>query len=320
MKSNGKYLLAVVFSMALLAAATVRTVADDERIVTGDTAMKACLFRLAVTDYEQALKMDPNNGALMVKLAEAYEGSRWYGQSVQLWERYLSRFPEGSEAATAKQHAALNHRWLGSEMYLIGDPTEVASYHLRRAIELDPTQVDAYIWLARVDNSEARYSSALGLLKRASALGSLDVSIDTLRHEAITGNRQLGRARASIERGIQQFDNMQTASALNSFQKAAALNPKATVVHYWIGRSYMAMGQYADASTEFETFVHAKPVNYRTAMLLEQAQQKAGTPLYQLAYFRDLPLILLANSQVASAAESTPIGAPGGMMMCHPER
>lgn len=315
MKLNryGMFLYALVFYTMIAAAPAVHAAANPALIVRGDAEMVLCNFDSAIAAYSKALRQDPRDTALMVKLARAHEGTGAngaLGSAAALWENYLNDVPGGVFAMEAGTKAAEYHRAVGSEMFLNGDSADIAAWHLRHAIELNPSLEDAHRWLARVLNSDSRFEDAIDVLDRAEArFGTPDATFAELRIEAIEGIIRDGSARAAIERGIRLLDEGRPASALSEFETAGKLNSESsTSVNYWKGRSYVALNRFRDAERSFQLFYGAKPEIVNLASLREQAEDKAGAPMDRIAFYRRVPSLIYPKDTipVASMIRTTP--------------
>jgi tetratricopeptide (TPR) repeat protein len=266
--------IALIFSLALcFGTAAAASVAD------GDAAMKQKKYRDAVKEYEEYMKKNPNDDGAMIKLAAAYESANWYGQSVQWWEKYIKQFPDGKDIDRAKKSAAKDHRWLGANFYSnLGESPDLAVGHLKRAVELDPSLSDSYVWLARIDLSEGRFKDAVQVLADARNKFPGDKAVSWIYKVAKGKLDNGGAAYDKYEQGWRQYSQGDKAGALERFRAAAADNPDFSSAHLWIARILYENGDFAGSIPEWQTVIRLEPDNARAAWFLKQARAGA-TPI-----------------------------------------
>ncbi len=264
---------AIVISLLLSCATTVVRASVE----SGDTAMKKKDYRGAIKQYEAHLKKKPKDGDVMVKAALAYEGAKWWGQSVQWWEKYIDKFPKGDEIVNAKKHAARNHRWIGVNYYnVLGESPEIAVEHLKRAIELDPKLVEAYTWLARIYSSEGDYAKAFDVLTNARRETPNDKLVAWML-KTTKGQLENGSAAYDkYQRGVVQYEKGDKTSALESFKAAASDNPNFSAAHLWTARVLFEQGDFEKSIPEWQTVLNLEPDNARAKWFLGQARKKSG--------------------------------------------
>lgn len=240
----------------------------------GDAAMKHKKFRDAIKQYEAYLKKNPNDDSVMIKIAQAYEGAKWYGQSVQWWDKYIKQFPKGGEISLAKQHSAENHRWLGVNFYNnLGESPELALNHLNKAIDLDPTLLDAYIWEARIYMSEGDFQLAANILEDAAKVAPGNKLVAWMHKVAVGKHQNGGPAYDKYQQGVLLYEKGDKDGALEKFRGATANNPAFSAAHLWAARVLFEKGAFADSITEWQTVLKLEPDNKRAAWFLKQAQQ-----------------------------------------------
>lgn len=279
MKVQSKYIALMITALVFAGA---RIALADE----GNMAAAACSPGDTIAQIQTALNADPGNEALIVSLAKAYESANWYGKSLPLWEEYLSKFPNGENAEMAMEHAAMNHRWIGTNQFITGQPVSGAEIHLMRAITLDPKLLEAYIWLGRAYLAEGRYDGAASSFLTASDLAPDNADVIALANDGLRSMELDGFAREAIDRAITLYDEGHVASALSVFRVAEKEAPQSEVVHYWLGRIYSERGQFAKAVPEFTTLAKSDPNSYRLEFYLSDAQLLNGEAEQQLALYQ----------------------------------
>jgi len=265
-------------TIIVLSAVLILAAAAKASVEGGNEAMKKKDYRGAIKQYEAHLKNNPKDGDVMVKVALAYEGAKWWGQSVQWWEKYIEKFPKGGEIGTAKKHAAKNHRWIGVNYYnVLGESPELAVENLKRAIELDPKLIEAYTWLARIYTSEGDYANAVEVLAAAKREAPDDKLVAWMLKTA-KGQLENGvAAYDKYQRGVILYEKGDKADALESFKAAAAENPNFSAAHLWTARVLFEQGDFSGSVPEWQTVINLEPDNARAKWFLSQAQKKAGS-------------------------------------------
>jgi tetratricopeptide (TPR) repeat protein len=243
-------------------------------VKSGDTAMNQKKYRDAIKQYDAYLKKNPKDDAVIVKIALAYEGAKWYGQSVQWWDKYIKQFPKGDDINTAKKHSAENHRWLGVNFYNnLGESPAIALDHLNKAIDLDPTLLDAYIWKARIFMSEGNFQPAADTLDDASKIAPDNKLVAWMHKVAVGKYKNGGVAYDKYQQGVLLYEKDDKAGALEQFRGAVTNNPNFSAAHLWAARVLFEQGAFADSITEWQTVLKLEPDNARAAWFLKQAQQ-----------------------------------------------
>ena len=81
-----RFSLVVIVAIICCSARILVAVADE---AAGDAFMEKNEYRKAISEYRASIDESGETEALLVKLAKAYDAERWYGQSVQVWEKYI---------------------------------------------------------------------------------------------------------------------------------------------------------------------------------------------------------------------------------------
>jgi len=266
----------LVFVLALFAFAQFISAAASASVADGDRAMSAEKYRAAITQYEAYLKENPNDGVVMIKAAEAYEGAKWWGQAVQWWERFLDKFPGDPQAENAKNHAADCHRWLGSNYYITGGGYRIAIEELNKAVALNPKLADAYVWLANIYQNEGMYDEALATLDKGLAAAPDDEILILMRKDAENYRNTGGNAYATHRKGIALYESGDTAGALDMFRAAATASADFAAAHLWIARILFEQGHFADSIPEWQEAIRIRPDNEQALFYLQLAQSNVA--------------------------------------------
>ena len=182
--------------------------------------------------YKQALEIDPEYAAAWAGLSRNYINLAGYNLLPP-----EEGYPAGREAArkaleidpdTAPAHAALG--WI-SMVY--ETDLKVSAEHLRRALELDPSNMSTI-------RNAATFSYSLGQLDYALLLGEFSVSRDPVNPSGYFNLAQHYTLAGRYE------------EAIEAAETALKLSPGMPGAHYFIGESRLRMGQPELALAAFE--------------------------------------------------------------------
>lgn len=263
-----QYTTGALFLLAVLCA----PVAADE--AAGDKYMGEMQYHMAIEEYADSLKADPDNSELTAKLARAYDKAEWYGQAVQHWEAYATKFPDGAAAAEARSRAAFCRRWLGVHFYDVGDHLDQVQDQLNKAVEWDPQYVDAYYWLGRILMERGRFQDAVAALEKAQVIDPQNKTVDWLLKETKGRLAQGDEAYSHYSEAYTLYESGNLDGALQEYQLAVLSNPEFVNAHVWIARIYMEKGQYNRALDTWRIVLQLDPGNRRAAWFRDQARDK----------------------------------------------
>jgi tetratricopeptide (TPR) repeat protein/tRNA A-37 threonylcarbamoyl transferase component Bud32 len=190
----------------------------------------------AIVMVGEALKLDPNFGQAKAALGEAYWRKYWLTKQ----KHWTQLAKTQCESAVALGNAGVaGHLCLG----LVNDGTGQygeAATEFQRAIDLEPTNEDAYVGLAlafehqgAIDATEKTYERAIALRPNS-----------TFAHNSL-GTFYLRR---------NEYDK-----ALLMFQKVISLAPEGYGAYVNLGATYTDMGRYADAIEPLKKSISIRP-------------------------------------------------------------
>jgi serine/threonine-protein kinase len=190
----------------------------------------------AIVMVGEALKLDPNFGQAKAALGEAYWRKYWLTKQ----KHWTQLAKTQCESAVALGNAGVaGHLCLG----LVNDGTGLygeAATEFQRAIDLEPTNEDAYVGLAlafehqgAIDATEKTYERAIALRPNS-----------TFAHNSL-GTFYLRR---------NEYDK-----ALLMFQKVISLAPEGYGAYVNLGATYTDMGRYADAIEPLKKSISIRP-------------------------------------------------------------
>lgn len=169
-------------------------------------------YGAAINAFEAAVGYPPDSDELLIDLAIAYFHAEQYDKALKPLTTAASRRPSNSGA----------HHMLGKTHFMLGN-FEKATTELENALRLSPNDYDV------------AYTLGLANLKQrniASAKKIYDRMIQRL------GNRP--ELRVLIGRAYRETGFL--SEAIEEFQKALALDPRFSRVHYYLGLTYLLHG------------------------------------------------------------------------------
>ena len=178
----------------------------------------------AIVMVREALKLDPNFGMAKAALGEAYWRMYWLSKQNQ-WTELAKR--ECDSAVKLGNAGAAGHACLG----LVNDGTghyREAAAEFQRAIDLEPTNEDAYIGLALAFEHRGAINEAEKAYQRA---------IDSHPNSRYSYNSL----------GTFYLRRNEYEKALHMFQKVIELAPEGYGAYVNLGATYSNMGRYAEA-------------------------------------------------------------------------
>jgi tetratricopeptide (TPR) repeat protein/TolB-like protein/predicted Ser/Thr protein kinase len=240
----------------------------------------------AIVMADEALKLDPNFGKAKAVLGEAYWRKYWLTKQDR-WTK-LAR-TECDSAVKLGNAGTAGHTCLG----LVNDGTghyQEAAAEFRRAIDLEPTNEDAYIGLAlayehqgSINEAENTYQAAIST-QPGSPVGYNSLGTFYLRRKEY--EKALSMFQKVIEMAPEGYgayvnegatlSNMgRYAESIEPLKKSIAL--RASYAAYVnLGTTYFGLNQFVDAATAYEEAVKLNPSQYVTWGNLGDARKYLG--------------------------------------------
>ncbi len=190
----------------------------------------------AVTSLKQAVASDPAFTAAHVALSAAYR--RGYATTKDRATLEAAR-AEADQALTLDERDPGAHAAAGAVLSLAGD-REGAAVEFRRALALDPLNVETLREFANLNDSMGRTSEALDTYRKA---------IQLKPNEWVT----------YADLGVFYYGHQDYSDAAATFVKQASLTPDSPLVHRNLGAVYMALGRNQDAEREFLGSIRLTP-------------------------------------------------------------
>ena len=207
-------------------------------------------IRKAVTEYESALRLDPESYEANWKMARAYCLILDIKTNIMIEEK--------------KEYKPF-----------LKDLGEKAGFYGAKAYAANPKGLDALVWY---NGSYAYHASSMGIIK--AILNGAGAKVKILANELIKQNdryhgafgyRILGRFYLNAP-----FPIGSRRKAMEHFKKAVDKAPADLQNHYWLGEAYRREGRAKEAKEQFE-FVAANPpadIEAHLAGILKQYAQK----------------------------------------------
>ncbi|MFO1498557.1 MAG: tetratricopeptide repeat protein [Verrucomicrobiota bacterium] len=197
------------------------------------------------------------------------------------------------EVAEAYPDEPLGYALLGSAYYNIGRSDEASKY-LRKCIDLQPRQAEAFEILARVAYEKSNLEESVRLCEEALKRGQPSTEVLT----------QLGRA---------LMDLGQTDRATGALRQATQLPDASSKSFYLLGQAYLQAGQPGPAKESFEHAIQLLPDHTQAYFGLFRAclglGQNAEADRYRAA-FQKLEAVDRRSLTDRSAQEDTLSGLP----------
>ncbi|HOX29386.1 MAG TPA: tetratricopeptide repeat protein [bacterium] len=262
----------IVISAMLAVSFSLMSAAEESK---GDAASESKQFRRAISEYQAAIKKNGETEALLAKLARAYDAAAWYGQSVQVWEKILDKYPDGKCHDEAAKRAAAARRWIGVNFYNLGEDASKTVRQLELAVKLDPDLKDGYFWLGRVLLEQGDTEGAVKAFEKLKALDPKDKTSIWLLKEA-RGMKDNGAEAYILYRdGFFLYEKGKLDEAAAKYSEAVNKNPSFANAWLWLARIRFEQGRFADAIPFWRKVLELQPDNKRAEWFLKLSKKSA---------------------------------------------
>jgi len=224
---------------------------------------------------------------------------------------------EYTRAAAMERPTANVLEHVGQDYVLLGDWDDADKWTLR-AVQMNPSDADAWYSLGRIRYSEQRFRDAVSCFEQAlkysprsvkaennlglayEATNQTDAAVAAYR-QAIEWQAQGPRDQLSeqplLNLGIVLLHRRQTTEAESLLAEAAALAPKNPRIHEQLGHLYMQKTDYAAAEHEFKQACELDPRSSSLHFLLGQAYRHEGKLEQAKAEFATSARLAKASTQ-----------------------
>lgn len=205
------------------------TRSPESFINEADRLFEAGKFNQAISAYEDALQVDPDNPSIYLTMAHAQIFTGKYEDALESAERALILNSRNPQAYTMKAWA----------LDFLGDYTQ-AEGAVRKALELDANHALAHAVYAEILVDKA--------LAGQGDIGTLERAADESRLAQSLAPNMLETHRA---RGYVLWNTGNSAEAIQEYKAAVAINDKISDLHMALGYNHHSLGDYDLAVNEF---------------------------------------------------------------------
>ena len=241
---------------------------------------------LSIGNYQQAIEIlqrvkdkrfigiaTTGLGRCYEQLGDTLQAIKWFEVSLKHTESFNRRGNSNS------------HYHIGFLLLKIGDASTAVG-HLKKAIELDKYNYEAYSRLAEAYRKLGKDNDATKILrntmesKKAMEFFDLGVKVYMEGHladaseafgEAIKLDPSFALSYANL--GFVQWDMVQKEKAFVSFQKALELEPRCAVAHYGLAMVYKFRGDLSDAHIHCRNYLDIEPTGFFARIVKKELEK-----------------------------------------------
>ena len=204
---------------------------------------KDSALRLAIQEFNQAIKLDPLFARAYSGMADSYSALGYISYELPS-NAFLKAEAAALKALVLDSTLADPHNSLGYIRFYYYWNWDQAELEFRKASELNPGYALAYDAYAYLLTARERFPEAKMAMDKALQLDPLSPQINT-------------------DKGFTLFYMRDYDQAIRVLQNALVLEPKNPLAHIWLGRAYQEKKMYSEAIAEYEktlTFIKDWPV------------------------------------------------------------
>jgi tetratricopeptide (TPR) repeat protein len=211
-------------------------------------------------------------------------------------DRPADSLKEYTRAASIERPSASTLERVGQDYVLLGDWADADKWTLR-AVQMNPSDADAWYSLGRIRYSEQRFNDALSCFQQVLKLSPKSVKAENNLGLTYEATNQVDAAVAAYRQAIEwqnqgPHDQLSEQPLLNLgivllhrgnlaeaqplLVQAVALAPKDPRIHEQLGHLYMQKTDYGAAERELQTACELDPKNSSLHYLLGQAYRHLG--------------------------------------------
>ena len=188
-------------------------------------------LRLALTLFEQAAAIDPTYARAHAGISDAHAVLAIFGYG-SASEEFDAAKSAARKALALDDSLAEAHVSFGHVLFVHDFAWEAAERSFRRAIELDPANINAHSFFAVCLQDQARFDEAIAELQTARSIDPLSPHVANL----------LGRVYVNARRPD---------DAIRALQDALELNPHSDLAYQQLGHAYLQKGMNGAAIAGF---------------------------------------------------------------------
>jgi tetratricopeptide (TPR) repeat protein len=188
-------------------------------------------WQRAITCYQKAIDIDPNNAMVYRNLARVY---RQIGQKLKALETTYQAYSLAPEKVSGREHFKLGNALLQQQQI----QSALACY--RRAIEAKPSEIEAYIHLGKILESQNNRQAAIACY------------LKTIQHQP-----QNAQAYLLLGQSLAQAKDWQ--QAIKFYRQAIKLQPNNNKVHHDLGDAFSNLKQWVGAIDAYRRAIELEP-------------------------------------------------------------
>jgi Tfp pilus assembly protein PilF len=258
--------------------------ASDDPLRRANEAMSHSDFAAAEKILREFVQREPHSGEGLYLLGEVLMRTNQPKESLRVFTQAAAeRRPTGNEL-----------RLVGLDYILLEDYTDAVRW-LKRAVELSPSDADAWYSLGRAQYSKGDFPGAETSFRRALVFDSRSVKVENNLGLALAAQNQPDQAMEAYRRAVALQDNSTSKSEQpllnlglllidhNQYQEAAEQLTRATVVapacaqcHEALGKALVALNRLPEAEKAMEKAVELEPANPRFHYVLGRLYKQSG--------------------------------------------
>lgn len=230
------------------------TRSPESFINEAEALYQAGKFTQAISTYQQAIEVEPDNPSIYINMARAQVFAAQYQDALESSERALLLNNTNPLAYAVK----------GWALDFLGDYTQ-AEGSIKRALELDPNNALAHAFYAEILMDKA--------LVGQGDIGSVDKAADESKIALSLAPNTLESLRA---RGYVLWNTGNYEEAIREYQAALAINDKIADLHMALGYNYHVLGEYDQAVNEFLQALALNPSSPQAPLEISRTYATVG--------------------------------------------
>jgi tetratricopeptide (TPR) repeat protein/serine/threonine protein kinase len=236
-----------------------------EAIARGSARLKAKDYVGAIAEFDEALRLDPENADALEDRANARIAREEYDEALADLDRALAIDPKHADAHESR-----------GQIYLARKDYDRAILDFRSAIRLDQDHPRAFLNRGRAYQAKGEHDRAIADFTEA---------LDNLDDEKDPDDAR--RASALFHRGTSHLDQNQLENAVADLEKAIELDPNLADAHVNLGRADFARKDYDKAIRQFQKALILEKDHAGAFMSLGLAYDAKGEHRLAIANFTE---------------------------------
>jgi TolB-like protein/DNA-binding winged helix-turn-helix (wHTH) protein len=216
-------------------------------------------LKLAIGHFERALQIEPRYAGAYADLSLAWQYRSFFGAAT-LKESESPARATAQRALELDDSQAAAHFAVGHVKYLYDWNWTGAEKDYRRALELDPNNLDAHYYYSKLLQTVGRLPEAIHEIERARQLDPLSSMVESFFGQALYNARKYDEAVPHLERAIELEPRNFLAcrrlanvyAQMGRYDDALAFHEKAGGGGYFVARVYARMGKPTKARQMLE--------------------------------------------------------------------